>query len=63
MGENAATGKNQLAHHQVFDVSVDVPQQGGSKCFDDDGRLKRTGMICSDSLYFIISVVFYFKMI
>ena len=31
--------KNQ---HQVFDVSL---PQSGSKCFDDDGRLKRTGKI------------------
>lgn len=39
----AKMGDNQLTHHQVFDVSVDVPPEGGSKCFDDDGRLKRTG--------------------
>lgn len=41
MGENAATKNNQ--HHQVFDVSIDVLAQNGSKCFDDDGRLKRSG--------------------
>lgn len=32
-----------LPQHQAFDVSVDVQPQSGSKCFDDDGRLKRTG--------------------
>lgn len=41
MGENAATKNDQ--HHQVFDVSIDVLAQNGSKCFDDDGRLKRSG--------------------
>ncbi|KAL2553886.1 Transmembrane amino acid transporter domain-containing protein [Forsythia ovata] len=29
-------------HHQIFDVSINLPPQIGSKCFDDDGRLKRT---------------------
>lgn len=28
---------------QTFEVSNDTLQQGGSKSFDDDGRLKRTG--------------------
>lgn len=33
------------ARHQMLDVSVAVPPpQAGSKCYDDDGRLKRTGM-------------------
>lgn len=41
MGDNAAV-KNHHHHHQVFDVSADVAPVG-SKCFDDDGRLKRTG--------------------
>lgn len=31
-------------NQQVFDISIDVvPKINGSKCFDDDGRLKRTG--------------------
>lgn len=49
MGDN----KNQmLPHNQVFDVSVNMPPQGGSKCFDDDGRLKRTGKVFfSNTLY------------
>ncbi|KAJ6737270.1 AMINO ACID CARRIER [Salix viminalis] len=48
MGENAASKNYQNNHHlhsqhQVFDISIDVLPQNGSKCFDDDGRLKRTG--------------------
>lgn len=58
MGENAAsTGKNQLPHHQVFDVSVDFPHYGGSKCFDDDGRLKRTGTVWTASAHIITAVI------
>jgi hypothetical protein len=34
-----------LRNHQVFDISIDTHQQGGSKWFDDDGRLKRTGIL------------------
>lgn len=32
-------------HQQPFEFSIDNLQQGpaGSKCFDDDGRLKRSG--------------------
>lgn len=40
MGETAAAN-NHYHGHQVFDVAV--PQQPAFKCFDDDGRLKRTG--------------------
>lgn len=36
-----------LPQHQAFDVSVDVLPQSGSKCFDDDGRVKRTGKFFS----------------
>lgn len=43
MGDNIAATN----HHQVFDVSIDVPSQNGSKCFDDDGRLNRTGTLIS----------------
>ena len=42
MGETAAANNHHHHHgHQVFDASV--PQQPAFKCFDDDGRLKRTG--------------------
>ncbi|KAL6332904.1 hypothetical protein AAG906_019416 [Vitis piasezkii] len=55
MGENAAT-KNH--HHQVFDISIDVlPHQNTSKCFDDDGRLKRTGTVWTASAHIITAVI------
>jgi len=40
-----------LRNRQVFDISIDTHQQGGSRWFDDDGRLKRTGI--SQLLYII----------
>ncbi|KAH9757137.1 Amino acid permease 3 [Citrus sinensis] len=43
--------KNQ---HQVFDVSL---PQSGSKCFDDDGRLKRTGTLWTASAHIITAVI------
>ncbi|KAA8547037.1 hypothetical protein F0562_003466 [Nyssa sinensis] len=54
MGENAAT-KNH--HHLVFDMSIDVLPQAGSKCFDDDGRLKRTGTVWTASAHIITAVI------
>ncbi|EXB60127.1 hypothetical protein L484_013392 [Morus notabilis] len=50
-------GEQQLQHRQVFDVSLDVPQQPGSKCFDDDGRLKRTGTVWTASAHIITAVI------
>ncbi|KAM1079747.1 hypothetical protein EV1_014354 [Malus domestica] len=47
----------QLHHHQVFDISVDVPPQGGSKYFDEDGRLKRTGTVWTSSAHIITAVI------
>ncbi|CAA2935082.1 amino acid permease 3-like [Olea europaea subsp. europaea] len=47
MGEN----KHQF---QGFDVSLNVP---GSKCFDDDGRLKRTGTVWTASAHIITAVI------
>ncbi|CAI9786620.1 unnamed protein product [Fraxinus pennsylvanica] len=44
-------------HHQIFDVSINVPPQIGSKCFDDDGRLKRTGTIWTASAHIITAVI------
>ncbi|KAK7840949.1 amino acid permease 2 [Quercus suber] len=55
MGENAATKNNQ--HHQVFDVSIDVLGQNGSKCFDDDGRLKRSGTFWTATAHIITAVI------
>ncbi|GLT53615.1 hypothetical protein SLA2020_268750 [Shorea laevis] len=57
MGENAAPKNNHHYHHQVFDISVDVLPQIGSKCFDDDNRLKRTGSIWTASAHIITAVI------
>ncbi|KAI8531356.1 hypothetical protein RHMOL_Rhmol11G0130200 [Rhododendron molle] len=53
MGDNAAV-KNH--HHQVFDVSADVTP-AGSKCFDDNGRHKRTGTAWTASAHMITAVI------
>lgn len=34
---------NHSSHQQAFDISVDVPKDKASKCYDDDGRPRRTG--------------------
>ncbi|KAF7126669.1 hypothetical protein RHSIM_Rhsim11G0067900 [Rhododendron simsii] len=59
MGDNAAV-KNH--HRQVFEVSANVAP-AGSKCFDDDGRLKRTaqlGWIAGPTVLFLFSIVTYY---
>ncbi|KAK3427643.1 hypothetical protein EUGRSUZ_F03820 [Eucalyptus grandis] len=56
MGVNSAV-KNQHPNNQVFDVSINIPPQGGSKCFDDDGRLKRTGTVWTASSHIITAVI------
>lgn len=48
------TGSKQ---QQVFDVSINVPSQVGSKCYDDDGRLKRTGNVWTASAHIITAVI------
>lgn len=42
-------------HHQVFDVSANG--YGESKCFDDDGRLKRSGTVWTASAHIITAVI------
>ncbi|KHN19623.1 Amino acid permease 3 [Glycine soja] len=42
---------------QTFEVSNDTLQQGGSKSFDDDGRLKRTGTIWTASAHIVTAVI------
>lgn len=59
MGDDTGA-KNQLPHYQVFDVSVDVLPQGGSKSFDDDGRLKRTGKF---QISYMFGVFFFLGML
>ncbi|KAK4381263.1 Amino acid permease 3 [Sesamum angolense] len=51
-----STGSRQY-QHQVFDVSINVPNQGGSKCYDDDGRLKRSGTLWTASAHIITAVI------
>ncbi|KAI4337850.1 hypothetical protein L6164_016219 [Bauhinia variegata] len=55
MVENGAANKN----HQAIDLSIDVHQQAGSdsECFDDDGRLKRTGTVWTASAHIITAVI------
>ncbi|XP_027092440.1 amino acid permease 3-like [Coffea arabica] len=57
MVESAAPEQGPQNHHQVFDVSVNVPPQGGSNCFDDDGKLKRTGSVWTASAHIITAVI------
>ncbi|XP_010270272.1 PREDICTED: amino acid permease 3 [Nelumbo nucifera] len=51
MGEDAVT-RNNNQH-----LSIDMLPQGGSKCFDDDGRLKRTGTVWTASAHIITAVI------
>ncbi|XP_045823428.1 amino acid permease 2-like [Trifolium pratense] len=48
-----------LSHHQAFDVEGDVVSHtdSASKCFDDDGRLKRTGSVWTASSHIITAVI------
>ncbi|EEF42108.1 amino acid transporter, putative [Ricinus communis] len=55
MGENTAT-KNHFPP-QVFSVNVDMPPQAGSKWYDDDGKLKRTGTVWTASAHIITAVI------
>nr|GMC47275.1 amino acid permease 3-like [Ipomoea batatas] len=61
MGENssAAAAKHQNYHRQVLDFSINVDAQSraDSKCFDDDGRLKRTGSVWTASAHIITAVI------
>ncbi|KAA8546438.1 hypothetical protein F0562_002823 [Nyssa sinensis] len=51
MNGNTAT-KSQASNHSITD-----PPPGGSKCFDDDGRLKRTGTVWTGSAHIITAVI------
>lgn len=52
MGENAVM-KNQQQQQGMEVLQI----QGGSKCFDDDGRLKRTGNMWTASAHIITAVI------
>lgn len=49
--QKMSPAQNHQQPHQIFDV--DGVPQGASKCFDDDGRLKRTGNFLYPSRNFI----------
>ncbi|KAI3838434.1 hypothetical protein MKX03_013198 [Papaver bracteatum] len=51
----AATKNQQFQYDHSLDVMSN--QQGGSKCFDDDGRLKRTGTVWTASAHIITAVI------
>ncbi|KAK6938369.1 Amino acid transporter, transmembrane domain [Dillenia turbinata] len=54
MGERNTASTN----YQAFEHSVDVlPAPATSKCFDDDGRLKRTGTVWTASAHIITAVI------
>ncbi|CAA6660400.1 unnamed protein product [Spirodela intermedia] len=61
MGENGAAKNHQsLGAYPPFDVSINLGQNqtlGGSKCYDDDGRLKRTGNVWTASAHIITAVI------
>ncbi|KAL2339743.1 hypothetical protein Fmac_007683 [Flemingia macrophylla] len=42
---------------QTFNFSIDMHSQGGSKCFDDDGRPKRNGTMWTASAHIITAVI------
>ncbi|XP_058097448.1 amino acid permease 3-like [Magnolia sinica] len=52
MGESTFSGNHPTNH-----FSIDVQTQGASKCFDDDGRLKRTGNFWTASAHIITAVI------
>lgn len=50
-------------HQQTLNFSIDIHQQGISKCFDDDGRPKRTGIKSKLHIIFGLFVVFLIPLI
>ncbi|KAB2612175.1 amino acid permease 3-like [Pyrus ussuriensis x Pyrus communis] len=50
-------GDNQINPRQGFELSVPMPPEVGSKCYDDDGRLKRTGTVWTASAHIITAVI------
>lgn len=60
MGDNMGSNKqpnHHLHNNQVFNVALDGPAQSGSKLFDDDGRIKRTGTMWTASAHIITAVI------
>ncbi|XP_010911278.1 amino acid permease 3 [Elaeis guineensis] len=58
MGENGAAKYHQHANFTPMEVAIELGhQQGSSKCFDNDGRLKRTGTVWTASSHIITAVI------
>lgn len=58
MGENGTTKHCQHAALPPMEVAIELGQpQGVSKCYDDDGRLNRTGTVWTASAHIITAVI------
>ncbi|PRQ31686.1 putative amino acid transporter, transmembrane domain-containing protein [Rosa chinensis] len=44
-------------NNKVCDVSIDIPPQGNSECFDDDGRPRRSGTLWTASAHITTAVI------
>ncbi|KAI4375145.1 hypothetical protein MLD38_013050 [Melastoma candidum] len=56
MGQDVTTSAPKHQHPQPFDLDMHRPPSG-SKCLDDDGRLKRTGTVITASSHIITAVI------
>lgn len=60
MGENGVAQYNQqagIAPMEIIEQGYQQQLQGGFKCYDDDGRLKRTGTLWTASAHIITAVI------
>ncbi|KAG6524110.1 hypothetical protein ZIOFF_014000 [Zingiber officinale] len=57
MGENGAAKGYQQAAFATMDVSLEHGNGGGGKCYDDDGRPKRTGTLWTASAHIVTAVI------
>ncbi|XP_077249761.1 amino acid permease 3-like isoform X1 [Tasmannia lanceolata] len=58
MGENVVVkNRQQVSNFPPLEVSLDMQNQGASKCFDDDGRIKRRGTVWTASAHIITAVI------
>ncbi|KAA8546440.1 hypothetical protein F0562_002821 [Nyssa sinensis] len=56
-GNTATKSQNNHAYHQSFNLFTTDPPPGVSNCFDDDGRIKRTGTVWTTSAHIITAVI------
>ncbi|RWR78637.1 amino acid permease 3 [Cinnamomum micranthum f. kanehirae] len=57
MASESAVANNRVADFPSEAISIEVQQKEASKCFDDDGRFKRTGNIWTASAHIITAVI------